>query len=266
MCSSVLFSDFEYKASLALNNMAITMIERSCYGQAYETLKDATFALAAASRALVSEYTGDNQSHSSSSALEVQTRLQAAYIRSAHPDPSPLRLFPINVISLNSRVKSADFSFKAITEQVRVQTLIRVDSNDTELLENMEECFDLSSAIILYNYAIVSLAQADVIARRSKRRSKALKESAIKLLTLSGDLLSRLYEACEESYILSRVIFISATLLQTLSQTLLSAGQVQEAESCISTLQFLGRVAEDEMEEERDVAALIYAGNVAAAA
>lgn len=265
MCNSVLSSDFEYKASLALNNMAITMIERSCHGQAYDTLKDAAFALAAASRAFGSECTGDDQSHSSS-ALEVQKRLQAAYIRSAQPDPSPILFFPINVMSHNNRVKSTDFSFKAMSEQVRVHTLIRVDSNDTELLENMDEYFDLSSAIILYNYAIASLAKANAMAQRSKRRSKALKESAIKLLTLSGDLLSRLYEACEESYILSRIIFISAALLQMLSQTLLSAGQVQEAESCISTLEFLGRVAEDEMEEDRDVAALIYAGNIAAAA
>lgn len=215
-----------YRAALALNNMAITMVERCCYGQAYRTFKDAAFAMKVASQTL-RKGTPDEK-HS------VCRMVRQANHRAANPKLSVFYV-DVNVVSHDGTVNPEEI-IRADPSSHTVK-LIRIEPSDGDLVESDKS--DLATAIVLYNFSTVYLWQswhAD-----NAERAFKLHAGAVKLLKMSSNILGMLYEACDDTYIIPHVVFSLTILFRTLVQAL--HAHTQEADEYVAALAHLHEVA-----------------------
>jgi len=246
---SFLSSRFEYRAALALNNMAITMMERRCYRQAFETFKDAVAAMKVA-RLSVEE--DDNSSEQRES---VFGSLRKANQRSFRPKASRT-VHAWTVVSHNCGhlewiLPSFEVSSspKNNTNTIMHFHLIRLDdadifgSDDEELLQS-----DVLTIIMLYNFGMSYLCLAQTTSSTSA--ASKFRQGALKLLTLCRNLLAVQYEGCEDMFVLPRLLYLSALILQTLRQAFLVSGNVQDAMDCARVLRSLEQAAATSTNDE----------------
>lgn len=231
---------FEYRAALALNNMAIAMMERSCCEQAFETLRDATVVMKQALRDdNISETSADQQGRHLDALQTIYTKLEQAYRRAAKPIPSK-NTFNIRVLS-----DEANFDMALLLplsqpqrdtqgRQDAFHPLIRINT-DEHLQPTDKSVVDLITTIILFNLAVVSLCHP----RNGVKRSSAKKRraDAISILNVCRELLTSLYHEHAENPILRRTIsVVTAVALYELVQALHACERTQEAHAAADAL------------------------------
>lgn len=238
-CSQGSVYPFEYRAALALNNMAVAMMERSCCEQAFETFRDATVVMKQAFRDdNTSEPRTDHQGRHLAM-QSIHTKLEQAYRRAAKPIPSK-KTFNIRVLS-----DEANFDMALLAPLTQPQrdtqsrqdafhALIRINT-DEHLQPTEKSVVDLITTIILFNLAVVSLCHP----RNDVKRSSAKKRraDAISILNVCRELLTSLYYDHAENPILRRTISVLTTVvLYELVQALHASERSQEAHAAADAL------------------------------
>lgn len=255
---------FAFRAAIALNNMAVTMMERQCYRQGLETMKSAVSAFKL-STGCVKISARPNVPSDDAAAADNQRRailvlLKQANRRSSKPQKSHLHSMPLRVVTQSGQSLAATTS-NAMTPSASSQhTLIRLETTDD--LDLLETDSDLTAAVILFNFAVsylframesVSSSANSCNSNNKKRRKESsstspLLSSQTKCIRAARKLLwlcSRLMEAqCEaavqnyqqeenpcDSFHLQGVLFLSSTMLQTLLFTLQQYQQQQQEEN-----------------------------------
>jgi hypothetical protein len=190
-------NQFDSKAAYALNSLAITMMARSCFQLAADTLKDAV-AIMAASQAASSLYHQSN----------VAEKLAQANSRIFNPEPASLLPVPvpINIIYHDGEV---DISGDCGSSQF---SAIRMEVNEESETEE-------ATAVILYNLAICRLYQA-----KSISKAKNLLQNALTIL-------NGLYNTSQCPFARLRLVVLMRIMSTALAQALDLAGLVQEATS-----------------------------------
>ena len=122
-------SHYFYRAALALNNMAVTMLERHCYKQAFLTLKDAVFCMMVASKQQPQPPTHKNY-HKPEQGEQLKEILQKASQRAARPE-------------------SASSSFSALSAWLSIQAIWDTDPTTTCLLSLQHDPEDSSKVIVV---------------------------------------------------------------------------------------------------------------------
>jgi hypothetical protein len=210
--------DYEYKAAVSLNNMAISMANRCCYDQALETLRGAAFAM----KCVTPHSTGANET-----ALQIiSNRLLNAYHCQSQTQIPTLRA-PVCLISQDETIRFANVhmntSFPALF-------LVRIELND--LTSNYNELdLGLPTAIVLYNISVVLLLKAQTETQADQAIS--FYKNAIDLLGICHRLLHALLDEAGIDHCLGMPseIGMASTVLKVVFQTLKSFGSVDESTS-----------------------------------
>ena len=130
------------KTATALSNMGISLFERQCYQQAWVTLHDA-----------VQLVCGD---HSKNQA-DLSACLQEAYARQSRPDPSAYKC-PIGLQVLSENSDSAlSIQATSVPDAVTVLRVEALESNFDGAVEEYDEDYHVTMAVIVHNYAVASL-------------------------------------------------------------------------------------------------------------
>jgi len=225
--------EFEFRASVALNNAAVSMMERSCCRQAFETLKAAAFATKAVQAACArsADLSFDRaQDTLEITRLKLLEKLKRADRLMSRPSPMPLAI-PINVFP-HDATPSSIFLTSAETRQCihhseRIAqnqkfclNMIRIETANVDLWDERE--WDLLTAIIVFNFAVsyICYSKNGGTLNNSSGNEAQMRDECIKLMFFALDLLAVQYVDCEDPFIMMRVHFITAALCQTLVHTL----------------------------------------------
>jgi hypothetical protein len=201
---NVVDNQFEWNAALALNNRAITMIERNCFRQAAHTLKDALLVMQLCS---ADDCTRDRLHQ------QVNEKLQKANRRLFAPEVSSLLPTPVKVKVVHHHGAIDGSAHDVLTDQS--YCVVRMEPNDTHLQE--------ASDILLYNAAICWM-----VGCYGKRAAEALH------MTL--DSLSDLYNAASCPFAVDRMLYLLMITSNALVQALEMSGQRERAATLRTTL------------------------------
>jgi hypothetical protein len=220
------FSCEEYNAAIALNSLAIKMMEKSCYKQAFETFADALYAMR-------------NAELNNSSRLRVQhaigSKLKEARSRFARPKRvacSSISLSVVSATSTDMMLPPTPSSKSYNTAVERSFVLIRMDDTDLQEYRDPEQ----PVTILHYNLAVCHLCRAHTV--QDPGMELSLREAGVALLERCRGFLSYQYkEACEDAFALPQ-IFLYGLVLRTLVQSLQQAREmVDELNSTLESLQ-----------------------------
>jgi hypothetical protein len=211
-------SQFQFRAAIALNNMAITMLERSCHHQAFLTLKDAVKVLMEASQ-------------QTTQLEQVHEMIKQANRRASKPEKAS-HFAPIMVVSHDVTFISLDFALRQDRSAV-TNTFIRIDTDDTDSLESHNQDPCLVVAILVYNFGVATLRAK----KKDQDEDTVLKfDKGINILKPALNLLARAYEEGDDPFTMLSTLVISTIILKTLAHALEARGRDEEAKSCTSTL------------------------------
>jgi hypothetical protein len=194
-----------FEAALLLNNQAVGMMKISCYGQAFDTLRDAVHLMRT------------SQEVTPRDAELVRQKLSEAAHRTSNPAvfPAPVDL---EIISHDA----ADYIWQR-NSAASALPLVRFETTDVDLYTDNE----VGSAILLLNLGIASLCSGR-------------ENCATRFLSFSLRILESLFQRSQENpFILKRVIFISTICLNALIPTQLSHRQTENAEQSAQSLKLL---------------------------
>jgi hypothetical protein len=172
--------------SILLNNMAVTMLQRSCHGQAFETFKDAI---------KITRFLIRNKQDIPKQHLLVN--------KAIHNISNPIHTLSATRLDAVSH-DAGDVVGLRWPKSNKSNLLVRIDTSDEDILTADNHSFCLG--IFLYNFGVVaSLA------------SVKIKSFAIDLLSCSLQLFEALVEDTKEDpYLLKRVVFLAAAVLEAL--------------------------------------------------
>lgn len=231
----MMMTPHEYRAALVLNNMAVTMMERHCYRQAFETLKDALSIMRQWSTCTKTDQQWETV---------VLGYLFAAQRKISLPSAS-IRAIAFKSISLDASVWWDDFivSFQKDSPYI----LLRIDSSDCIDLWKLDDSpfgrwnqrqSDYVTMILLYNFGVAHLGRAQTTSRIE--HSNILRANSIKVLLLSRTFLVQLYDNCvDDLFGWSMALPAAAAVFQMLGQILSSMGRLEDAQQCARTLEQL---------------------------
>jgi hypothetical protein len=218
---------FEYNAALFLNESAVTMMQRSCFEQAIDTLRDAT--------CIMSQLGGlEEESSTPLHPQIVNTMITQATARLSQPEPC-FPSVPVTVVTHQLRPPKAAH----LARQESNYTLIRIiETNHGDLLDE-SKAPELPLAIAVYNLAVANLCS-------TRPQSKPLstlddlqrQRYAFELLILSSKLSRACYEESRDVFVWHRALNLTGLMLQTLVQALESHGQSEHALMFSSSLQY----------------------------
>ena len=224
--------EFEFRASVALNNAAVSMMERSCCRQAFETLKAAAFATKAVQAACArnADLSFDRaQDIQKITRMKLLEKLKRADRLMSRPSPMPLAI-PINVFPHDATpssifltgadIRHTDHSERVVLNQEFCLNMIRIETANVDLWDEQE--WDLLTAIIVFNFAVsyICYSKNGGTLNNSSGNEAQMRDECIKLMFFALDLLAIQYVDCEDPFIMMRVHFITAALCQTLVHTL----------------------------------------------
>ncbi|GKZ01015.1 hypothetical protein MPSEU_001052900 [Mayamaea pseudoterrestris] len=172
--------------AIALNNMAISLLERKCYRQAWETFHDAV------------QIACHNKTTSQSKYLS------KALQRQCKPEPSKAKS-PLHLEVVSDTADS--ITCIHATHLPNSVSLIRL-----EALDSTTDDAEVDGSVILHNYAVAALLLA--LAYPAAKVSAQLLQTCMKHLLQSQDKLSTRYEGLdmEIDYGLVQKVFVVATI------------------------------------------------------
>lgn len=175
------------KAAVCLNNMAVSLLARTCFQQAFEILRSAVELMQLAGR-----------STESGQDIEVfhrqQELLTAAYKMMAAPVTSGVdSLLNIKLVS-DDVYQYVEFHITALdVDSMRhnrpLITLINLVRIEYSQYENIESDFDMQALIMLSNFGSAQVCQAYVSTHSPTQ--EALKSSAVKIFNLACSILNQ---------------------------------------------------------------------------
>ena len=216
--------DFDWRAAVALNNAGVAMMERSCSRQAFEMFKSAAYATKVSYYRNSDIGSGDMQGYDNEVRCKMLSKLQRADRLASRPKPAPLP-FPINVYSHDvihySTCVNINDKRTAKTGSLDYPlTLIRIETADVEVWDEREP--DFLTAIVIYNFGVACCCQS-LSSKLSKSGSSCGSDPLIespKLISFAIDFLAARYANCHNPFIMARVLHISLTMSQALSQVI----------------------------------------------
>jgi hypothetical protein len=201
---------FEWKGVQALNNMAVTMLESSCFQQAARTLQDSILLL---------QQTLSGQQRSRK---EVSDKLEAA----------TRYMFNLEQASVLVATKVV-FHDGAVEESPRAPDklrVIRLETNDMELRHE-------AMALLIHNMAICRLGQAMSNAQLGATSyAQSQGQSGVRLLQSALNILSGIYDESQCPFTIYRIISLMMIVAGTLAQTMECLGQMEDATVLRATL------------------------------
>jgi len=239
-----------YRGAVALNNVGVTLIERRCYRQAIETLKDAIFVM----RGVFNTATEKNSASGFASTSGTEARLQRATERLVNPHPVSSSSL-INVIShdgtriqpsmLSSLLKEGKAPSHSVT--------IRIESADVDSPYARDP--DLESAVMLFNFGIAHLCSSKL--SKSEVASKKLNQAALKLFNMAYAIISNKTSlSCMSDQDAERScevrLVIAAIVLKQVVEVLKDMGNHSEANQSMQRLIRL-QSAISEMEQDINI-------------
>jgi hypothetical protein len=217
-----------YKAALSLNNTGCSLLQRSCYSQGFDTLRDAVF-LMKASLQQDAETLSELVTHKLNEASRRTIACPGLHLHASSTSTSP----SIKIVSHDAAdFASAKHNCDVDVSSTKIRhTLIRFESSDLDLLL-AEADQDLPCAIILFNLAIASLlCHKDA--------------AAASFLSCSLHLLRDMFHRAQEQYFyLNRVIFISTLCLATMLPMQLNSGKIEDADESSRSIAYLEELAQ----------------------
>jgi tetratricopeptide (TPR) repeat protein len=233
MSCSQSFSD--YRGAVALNNMGVYLLERGAYRSALETLKDAI-------AVMKTVFPAQNYDHNTAWRAEISDKLKAAHKRIAKPEVVQCSM-PLEVNSFD------DDEFDVMKDSLRYGPSasmffpVRVAISDMDIESRN---IDVESAMLLYNFGIAHLCMSRVAIKASHK----LQEGALRLFDLSRSILSSQYHKCEDSMQQTRILLLSASVMNNIVQVLNEQGNIEQAVEVFSALQNLSSAVEQLEEDE----------------
>jgi hypothetical protein len=231
-----------YREAIALNNLAVNLMECGCDRQATSTFRDAvglmqiahqdsTPALATTS---ISATKLDSQVHHACQRMTPSVPVQE--LRSS--------FMTLACVSDDSDFASVDSALESHPLS-RVAWLIRIEEYGSDGLSQRN--FDVDTAIILHNYGVACLCHSTK--QSSTRAAKKLRLSAVKLVSWSRAVLSacvKKSEADESTVLGERVLLIAMIVTRSMAQTIRYASQdVQFVNDCLLHLTHLRTLAHE---------------------
>ena len=202
------------------------MMERSCYGQAVKTLRDAAIVVRLACAAAQSiEATSNTQT--------IQAKITDAYRRAARPMPS-VPVTHLKIVSENAAFDNSLFSSIIQQECCHEKTsdetshwLFRISDHDLCLFD--DQAFELCTVLILFNFSVASTC-CTFSSNRNGTATRNLRHDAATVLLLCQDLLASLYQSnMDKPFMMHQLSFIASLVLQELVFALKAIGKHEEA-------------------------------------
>jgi len=229
--SGLPFTTPTFQALVALNNMAVTMMKRGCFRQAYKTMKDAVLILKRQASVRRQSPVQTNVGPS------IAILFPKAEEWCTSPEILSSRSTCVTVVSHNSAPQANDF---VSPNRLAVRTrycLIRIEEQEFYEASLDREASDLLTAIILYNLGVVLLCRATISTKDFLLTH--LRAKAIYLMKASQRLLASLYSNSENIFLIPQELFVSAVLLRTLIQVYEAGGESDELRTCRLSLEQL---------------------------
>ena len=222
----------EYRAAIALNNMAVFLHEKRCDRQAYETFRDALALIQIASRP-------------GGSCPRIDARIHAAVQRLANPVPAnrnkQQRRQPQHPRHLSFSAVSDDADFAKLRDSNSGSlalsphtTLIRVEEYGTSCL--VQRDLDLDSSIILHNYGLSCLSQALSLPPSKSAMARRLSQDAVKLLQLSQAVVASRSHQPTDDCLLHKLFLIATVATRSQAQAFHSLHLEWKVKECLEQL------------------------------
>jgi hypothetical protein len=182
---------FDYKAIILLNNCSISMMERSCYEQAYATLRNA---IDVYKLLIQDDGDGDEQAYEL-----INDKLNQSLKQISNPVQSARTILPLHVVSHTQAGLNTS------------NVMIRI--NDTEhddLLEDDSKAPLLPMVIVFYNIAVVLMFLGDNVNNRHSWKKF--------FLGMSFQLASNCFAGSSNPFVMYRAVNLATIVLQTLPE------------------------------------------------
>jgi hypothetical protein len=210
----------EWKAAMCLNSSAVTMIERSCFLQAADTLSDAL-------QVLPGETSPQRREPSHQ---DLSTMLTNANICLFQPDK-------LSALPLSIKVVYHDGSIEGSVKDVlkgHKYCVVRVETDDSD-------CNDISldeaSAVLLHNAAICWLSLAR-LNEHDTMLAHYHANNGLQLLQKALSTLNNLYAIVDSPFALHRILFLLKITVDALIQCFELVGHVERASTLRRTVLF----------------------------
>lgn len=211
-----------YRSAIALNNMAVSLLARSCYSEACETMKDAVSCIKAAST------TGSNISEE-----VLDQKIYLARRRLAAPASKRREVVQIEVLATN--VSCAKIMGSILSQESMGRTwALRIE--DFDFTKGSESEFE--SAIILYNLGVAYNCALKAAGAKRKAGRQPRTGAPLRLFRISHSIIAKAVRK-ETNIQNPELLLVLGVVLFTLIQTLLESERHAEARPFSSMLEQL---------------------------
>ena len=199
-----------YRGVVALNNHAVTLLERHCHEQALATLRDAMLTM----KSLVHHC--PTPTEGSSGSIQAYTKDAAIRLANSMSTSQASRFKVYTLTDEDYPLSRIDSENPQENKAVVLPTMNRSNALYPIRIEHMSNdisTVELSAAIILYNFALANWSSAKV----GDASPQVLHERVGRLLELPGSILDRLTEECSgDEFYLRRVSCVNAMVVRSL--------------------------------------------------
>jgi len=225
--------DRAYRAAIALNNVAVDLLEKQCDMQALETFQDAL----ALMKILTSKKNSEDLSHVSA----VEQKVRKASERVSKPTRlkrnRPGMTFTVLSDDDDCRAAMDGISYgespsgkTAAHPSATHALLIRIEVYGTEGISPSQRDADLDSAIILQNFGLSYLSASSAAISRAVRH--ILRQSAVRLLQLAQTIVAnRASDSSDEGNdVVEKLFIVSLVSTKSMSQAFMAMGNGNDLE------------------------------------
>lgn len=233
------YLDGEYRAAIALNNMAVSLQRKGKEKQAVETFRDALAAIRLSSR----------QRRTAEETSEVERKVQLASQRVLIPATSISNdMFEIvsddqELLRLRDLAKGGALASRL--------TLVRIEEygGDSFSVRNL----DLDASIILQNYGVSILFMGLKSSKNTPQENLQCHHDAIKLLTLSYQVVSEFAREWADDTLLHKVLLVSTVVTRSMAHAFYSLDFEWKVKECLEHLDAIFALAHSSLLGYRDV-------------
>jgi len=201
----------QYRSAIALNNLAVCLLERHCEEQAAETFRSAL--------ALMRSASNSRSCPCHVSCDDIDLTMHEAAQRFARPMPSRRENI---VITFSSVSDDSDFSaaLEAASHGCHSSShglLIRIEEYGSDCASHRD--LNMDCATIIHNFGLSCLALS-LSRATAKKEGLKLRKNSFRLLQLSQSILSKSANECEDDTLLERVFFLSLISTRSMAQAM----------------------------------------------
>jgi hypothetical protein len=223
------FLDGVYRAAIALNNMAVSLQRKGKERQAVETFRDALAAIRLSSK----------HHRTAAESIEVEGKVQLASQRISSPTTS--------ISNGTLKIVSDDQDLLRLRDLAKEDalsgrpTLIRIEEygGDSNCVRNL----DLDASIILHNYGISIMFMGLKNSMISQREHTQCHHDAIKLLTLSYQVVSAFALDRPDDTLIHKVLLVATVVTRSMAHAFYSLDFEWKVKECLEHIDAIFAVA-----------------------